>query len=84
MAFNAFMSVSATYRWIERLDGVPASNSFAVYFDKHFDNDKMSFLFPNMINVDNTSVTTKDAISKNPANTEEVVASPSENMHIDK
>lgn len=84
MAFNAFMSVAATYRWTERLDGVHASNSFAVYLDKHFDNEKMNILFPHMTDVEDTGVTTVGVISKNPDGKEEIIVSPSENMNANK
>lgn len=63
MLFNAFMSVSATYRWTQREDGVPASNSFEKYLDKHFDDDKMNFLFPHMQDVKETGITTEGLIS---------------------
>lgn len=46
MAFNGFMSVTATARWTQRTEGVPASNSFEEYLDEKFDNEKMEFLFP--------------------------------------
>ena len=45
MAFNGFMSVTATARWTQRTEGVPASNSFEEYLDEKFDNEKMEFLF---------------------------------------
>lgn len=63
MLINAFMSVSATYRWTQRTDGVPASNSLDRYLDKHFDDDKMNFLFPHMKDVDETGITTSGVIS---------------------
>lgn len=63
MLINAFMSVSATYRWTQRAEGVPASNSFDRYLDKHFDDDKMNFLFPHMKDVDETGITTSGLIS---------------------
>lgn len=63
MLINALMSVSATYRWTQRTDGVPASNSFDRYLDKHFDDDKMNFLFPHMKDVDETGITTSGVIS---------------------
>ena len=63
MLFNAFMSVSATYRWTQREDGIPASNSFDKYLDKHFDDDKMNFLFPHMQDVNETGITTEGLIS---------------------
>lgn len=56
MIFNAVMSVSATYRWSQRKEGVPASNSYEVYIDKHFDDKKMEFLFPHMQNVKETEI----------------------------
>ena len=63
MLINTFMSVSATYRWTQRTEGVPASNSFYRYLDKHFDDDKMNFLFPHMKDVDETGITTSGLIS---------------------
>ena len=48
MLFNGIMTVMSIYRWNERIDGVPASNAVDVYFDKHFDDDRMKFLFPHM------------------------------------
>lgn len=63
MAFNAFMSAAAAYRWPQRDAGVPASNSFEVYLDENFDDEKMEFLFPHMQNVEETGVTTKGIIS---------------------
>lgn len=63
MIFNAFMSVSATYRWTQREDGVSASNSFEEYLDKHFDDDKMNFLFPHMQDVNDTGITSSGLIS---------------------
>lgn len=63
MLINTFMSVSATYRWTQRTEGVPASNSFDRYLDKHFDDDKMNFLFPHMKDVDETGITTSGLIS---------------------
>ena len=39
MAFNGFMSVTATARWTQRTEGVPASNSFEEYLDEKFDNE---------------------------------------------
>lgn len=48
MVFNAFMTISSVYRWNERIDGKPATNFFAEYLDRHFDDDRMEFLFPHM------------------------------------
>lgn len=63
MVLDAFMSITATYRWTQRSDGVPASNSFEMYLDEHFDDDKMNFLFPHMQDVEETGITTEGIIS---------------------
>ena len=63
MAFNGFMSVTATTRWTQRTEGVPASNSFEEYLDEKFDNEKMEFLFPGMKKVAEAGVTTEGVIS---------------------
>lgn len=60
MLFNAFMSISATYRWTQRDEGVPASNSFEEYLDVQFDDEHMSFLFPHMQEVEETDVTSTE------------------------
>lgn len=48
MAFNAFMSCAAVYRWQDRAENPTADNSFVRYIDRHFDDEKMNFLFPGM------------------------------------
>ena len=63
MAFNGFMSVTATARWTQRTEGVPASNSFEEYLDEKFDNEKMEFLFPSMKKAAEAGVTTEGVIS---------------------
>ena len=63
MAFNGFMSVTATARWTQRTEGVPASNSFEEYLDEKFDNEKMEFLFPGMKKAAEAGVTTDGIIS---------------------
>lgn len=63
MAFNGFMSVTATSRWSQRTEGVPASNSFEEYLDEKFDNEKMEFLFPGMKKAAEAGVTTEGIIS---------------------
>lgn len=63
MAFNGFMSVTATARWTQRTEGVPASNSFEEYLDEKFDNEKMEFLFPGMKKAVEAGVTTEGIIS---------------------
>ena len=63
MAFNGFMSVTATARWTQRTEGVPASNSFEEYLDEKFDNEKMEFLFPGMKKAAEAGVSTAGIIS---------------------
>lgn len=63
MAFNGFMSVTATARWTQRTEGVPVSNSFEEYLDEKFDNEKMEFLFPGMKKAAEAGVTTEGVIS---------------------
>ena len=48
MTFDGIMTVSSIYRWNQRTAGVPATNVFAQYLDKHFDDERMIFLFPHM------------------------------------
>ena len=48
MAFNGFMSVTATARWTQRTEGVPASNSFEEYLDEKFNIEMMEVLYPGM------------------------------------
>ncbi len=49
MLFNAFMSCAAVYRWQERAENPKADNAFVRYIDSHFDDERMEFLFPNMM-----------------------------------
>ena len=63
MAFNGFMSVTATARWTQRTEGVPASISFEEFLDEKFDNEKMEFLFPGMKKAAEAGVTTEGIIS---------------------
>ena len=53
MIFNSVMSIAAVWRWGERDDGVAAQSNFEIYLDKHFDDEKMELLFPNMQSTDN-------------------------------
>lgn len=63
MIFDSFMSVCATYRWQQRVDGVPAENHFEEYLDKSFDDDRMEFLFPNMVNINDISTSDEAVIN---------------------
>ncbi len=65
MIFNAVMSVSATYRWTQRNEGIEAQTSFGRYLDKHFDDEKMNILFPNMQKVEETGVKTEGEFISN-------------------
>ncbi len=71
MVANTFMSVTATYRWTQRTDGVEATNAFEKYLDKTFDDEKMEFLFPNMKDVKETGLTTEEIIASEFSKTEE-------------
>ena len=71
MLFNAFMSVAATARWQAREEGISASNAFERYLDKHFDDEKMNFLFPHMEDVEETGVTTEGIILSDGSKKEE-------------
>ena len=72
MIFDSFMSISAVYRWQQRIDGVPASNYFESYLDVSFNDDKMNFLFPHMTEIEdisdkkgNSPIITKQPAPKN-------------------
>lgn len=72
MIFDSFMSISAVYRWQQRIDGVPASNYFENYLDVSFNDDKMNFLFPHMTEIEdisdkkgNSPIITKQPAPKN-------------------
>ena len=48
MVVNAVMTVSAVYRWNQRVSGEPAPGRFAAFLDETFDDERMEFLFPHM------------------------------------
>lgn len=71
MIFDSFMSIAATYRWQQRMDGVPATNYFEDYLDRSFNDEKMQFLFPNMADIDNDSTSDEVLIApQSPAKSE--------------
>ncbi len=71
MIFDSFMSIAATYRWQQRMDGVPATNYFENYLDRSFNDEKMQFLFPNMTDIDNDSTSDEVLIApQSPAKSE--------------
>ena len=51
MVFDIFISCAATYRWQQRKNGVPATNSFEIFLDKNLDDKYMEWVFPHMHNV---------------------------------
>lgn len=51
MIFNTLMSVTAVWRWRDRDNGIPPASNFELYLDKHFNDEKLQMLFPNMQNV---------------------------------
>jgi len=49
MVANLLLTSVAVLRWGERVkDASPASNIVEEFFDEHYDNDKMSYIFTNM------------------------------------
>ena len=46
------VSGAAVVRRGERREGIPADSSFELWLDKNFDDEKLDFLFPNMIYVE--------------------------------
>lgn len=46
--FNAFMSMVSVYRWSERTQGLEPSNSFEVFLDDRFPDERMERIFSNM------------------------------------
>lgn len=48
MSMNLTSSVLAVNRWSERLTDIPASGYIDEYFDQHYDNQKMEYIFPHM------------------------------------
>ncbi len=58
MSINLTTSAMAVNRWNERLTNIPASGHIDEYFDQHYDNQKMEYIFPHMkflVNTDKTS-----------------------------
>lgn len=53
MIFNSGISAMAVFRGTERHSGVPASNSIERFLDKHYPDNKLKKVYPNMIYVEN-------------------------------
>ena len=49
LAVNGIFSSFAVYRWSERVDNVPASNSFWEYVDERFPDERMERIYENMV-----------------------------------
>lgn len=49
LAVNGIVSSFAVYRWSERVDNVPASNSFWEYVDERFPDERMERIYENMV-----------------------------------
>lgn len=52
MLFDAFLTIGAVIRWQERINGAPSVTSLDEFFDRHFVDEKMEFLFPHMQGID--------------------------------
>lgn len=48
MLYNGFITTASIYRWNQREQGLPPSNSFEMYLDTHYNDDRMKWLFPHM------------------------------------
>lgn len=48
MAVNIIVTVTAVYRWTERISGDVASNAFEEFVDRRFPNERMEHIFANM------------------------------------
>lgn len=49
---DAILSIAAVWRWGDRLLNIPVTNSIEVYLDKHFPNDRLERIYPNMDFID--------------------------------
>ncbi len=50
--FDTVVSHAAVLRWNERIDGITPQNTFDNYIDERFTDERMTFTFPNMIDVE--------------------------------
>ena len=48
MTLNLLLTATAVWRWGEREDAIPASNSFEDFLDERYDDEAMEKIFPNM------------------------------------
>ena len=48
MLYNAFITTTSIYRYNQRASGNPPANKYEEYLDKHFNDDRMKWLFPHM------------------------------------
>ena len=52
ISVDMVVSGAAVVRRGERREGIPADSSFELWLDKNFDDEKLDFLFSNMIYVE--------------------------------
>lgn len=48
LCVNLLLSGAAVSRWKDRLQGIPAKNSFAAFMDEKYPNEKLEKIFPSM------------------------------------
>lgn len=48
MLFNSFMSGAVALRWSNRVQGKPAQNALDNFADRHYPNERMEKIFPNL------------------------------------
>lgn len=48
MVFNSVMTGLTTLRWMERSQGMPASNALEAYFDRHYPDERMESILSNL------------------------------------
>ncbi len=49
LVFDAAVSLIAVERWVQRREGIPASNGFLEFIDERFDDDRMKKIYANMV-----------------------------------
>ncbi len=47
--FDAAVTVLALFRWTQRLDMIEPANAFLAFIDTRFPNERMEYIFPNMV-----------------------------------
>jgi len=57
--FNIIISAGAVHRWSERVQGIAPENPIDVFMDKHYPNDLLKTVYPNMTFGKNPQLTNK-------------------------